>query len=272
MKNLKFIAVFSCFGFLLSFFSGLASRGNNIGRMIFHAVIFAIVFAGLAVLINIIFCKFLGSEGDISYESNSGEGNGNPVSAPSSHAVDIMVQDEDLPQEENAPQFFVGSGHQMLSPDDVKDVAKETAAAANTSVVSEKNVQASESDSVKSGAAANSNGSDGFVPVSLGENLSNITSVEAKTESEVTKAERKASETVSAPILQDDGELDSLPDLEDLSVYQQSNSSVMDEDGIDESTDTSDMTPATSVSAEEVTSGQDVELMAKAISTLLKKE
>ena len=46
----------------------------------------------------------------------------------------------------------------------------------------------------------------------------------------------------------------------------------MDEDGIDESTDTSDMTPATSVSAEEVTSGQDVELMAKAISTLLKKE
>lgn len=247
MKNLKFIAVFSCFGFLLSFFSGLASRGNNIGRMIFHAVIFAIVFAGLAVLINIIFCKFLGSEGDISYESNSGEGNGNPVSAPSSHAVDIMVQDEDLPQEENAPQFFVGSGHQMLSPDDVKDVAKETA------------------------AAANSNGSDGFVPVSLGENLSNITSVEAKTESEVTKAERKASETVSAPISQDD-ELDSLPDLEDLSVYQQSNSSVMDEDGIDESTDTSDMTPATSVSAEEVTSGQDVELMAKAISTLLKKE
>ena len=159
----------------------------------------------------------------------------------------------------------------MLSPDDVKDVAKETAAAANTSVVSEKNVQASESDSVKSGAAANSNGSDGFVPVSLGENLSNITSVEAKTESEVTKAERKASETVSAPISQD-GELDSLPDLEDLSVYQQSNSSVMDEDGIDESTDTSDMTPATSVSAEEVTSGQDVELMAKAISTLLKKE
>ena len=248
MKNLKFIAVFSCFGFLLSFFSGLASRGNNIGRMIFHAVIFAIVFAGLAVLINIIFCKFLGSEGDISYESNSGEGNGNPVSAPSSHAVDIMVQDEDLPQEENAPQFFVGSGHQMLSPDDVKDVTKETA------------------------AAANSNGSDGFVPVSLGENLSNITSVEAKTESEVTKAERKASETVSAPISQDDGELDSLPDLEDLSVYQQSNSSVMDEDGIDESTDTSDMTPATSVSAEEVTSGQDVELMAKAISTLLKKE
>ena len=66
--------------------------------------------------------------------------------------------------------------------------------------------------------------------------------------------------------------MDSLPDLEDLSVYQQSNSSVMDEDGIDESTDTSDMTPATSVSAEEVTSGQDVELMAKAISTLLKKE
>lgn len=272
MKNLKFIAVFSCFGFLLSFFSGLASRGNNIGRMIFHAVIFAIVFAGLAVLINIIFCKFLGSEVDISYESNSGEGNGNPVSAPSSHAVDIMVQDEDLPQEENAPQFFVGSGHQMLSPDDVKDVAKETAATANTSVVSEKNVQASESDSVKSGAAANSNGSDGFVPVSLGENLSNITSVEAKTESEVTKAERKASETVSAPTSQDDDELDSLPDLEDLSVYQQSNSSVMDEDGIDESTDTSDMTPATSVSAEEVTSGQDVELMAKAISTLLKKE
>lgn len=105
----------------------------------------------------------------------------------------------------------------------------------------------------------------------MGENLSNITSVEAKTESEVTKAERKASETVSAPISQDD-ELDSLPDLEDLSVYQQSNSSVMDEDGIDESTDTSDMTPATSVSAEEVTSGQDVELMAKAISTLLKKE
>ena len=62
MKNLKFIAVFSCFGFLLSFFSGLASRGNNIGRMIFHAVIFAIVFAGLAVLINMIFCRFVEKE------------------------------------------------------------------------------------------------------------------------------------------------------------------------------------------------------------------
>ena len=77
--------------FLLSFFSGLASRGNNIGRMIFHAVIFAIVFAGLAVLINIIFCKFLGSEGDISYESNSGEGNGNPVSAKSSNLFQFII-------------------------------------------------------------------------------------------------------------------------------------------------------------------------------------
>lgn len=272
MKNIKFIAGFSCFGFLLSFISGFTSRGNNIGRITLHAVIFAVVFAGLAVLIGFVFGKFLSTEGDVSYENSSGEGNGTPVATPSSHAVDIMVQDEELPQEENAPQFFVGSGHQMLSPDDVKDVSRETVAAANASAVSENNERNEVVKSEKTAAAVDNNSASGFVPVSLGENLSNITSVESKTEAEVMKAETKTSASAPASVSEGEGELDSLPDLEDLAGYQQSNSSMMEDEDIDDATDTSDITPTTSVSAEEVTSGQDVELMAKAISTLLKKE
>lgn len=269
MKNVKFIAGFSCFGFLLSFISGFASRGNNFGRIVIHAVIFAAVFAVLAVVIDLVFGKVLDIEGDISYEAQSGENSGNSASAPSSHAVDITVQDEDLPSEENAPQFFVGSGRNMLNPDDVKTVVTEPKSETNENAVSAANVVATETKTVGESADVNK----GFVPVTLGETPSNISSVEAKTQAEVDSSEQKRN-SVSAMTSGDagDGDLDSLPDLEDLTGYQQSNTPIMDEDSIAETSDSSDMGSVSTVSAEEVTSGQDVELMAKAISTLLKKE
>ena len=69
------------------------------------------------------------------------------------------------------------------------------------------------------------------------------------------------------------GELDVLPDLEDISGIKASGHS--NESGMAEGTDFSEenkISGGSGASAEEVTQGKDAELMAKAISTLLAKE
>ncbi len=283
MKGLKFIIGFAVFGFLLSLFSGFAGVGNSFGRILCNALIFSLVFAVLAFLINFIANKFLVTDSDSSGDLS--QGTQYAPSAPSSaHSVDIVVQDEELPADENPSQFVVGPTRQMLAPGDVADVKKADSGSdtvSQMSSVSELSAAQSVENAVKaanvSGSASgipSNNVNNGFVPVSLGETPMNVSSVEAKSQNDIIKEEKASAASQAAGEDADDGELDSLPDLEDLSGYtstqgsMSSQSDVPAEEGYSESSSSS----AGSISAEEVTDGKDAELMAKAISTLLAKE
>lgn len=288
LKNVKFIIGFSFFGFLLSAVFGFNSQGNYFARVILHALIFAVVFAGLAVLIQFVFSKVL------EFDSESGgDGGIAPAAAgsgasASSHSVDIVVQDEELPDDADSSQFYVGNSRQMLSPDDSKQMtpAAEQGAGFEPKAVSEAEgapsaspVQAAPvtlSEAAKQVSAENAAGSGaagGFVPISLAETPKNVSSVESMTQADIKKVEKSA----SAPAAAEGGseeQLDSLPDLEDLSGFAPSISPAPSGDAEVESGDSgfSESVPGNSLTAEEVTSGKDAELMAKAISTLLAKE
>ena len=111
MKNMKFILGFSVFGFLLSIFSSFRTVARSMGTRFVIAIGFALVFACLAFAIQFVLSKF------VTTESYAPSEEGAPVvqNSGNSHPVDIVIQDEDLPSEENDAQFFVGSNHQMLT-------------------------------------------------------------------------------------------------------------------------------------------------------------
>ncbi|MBQ5999875.1 MAG: tripartite tricarboxylate transporter TctB family protein [Treponema sp.] len=287
MKNVKFIIGFSFLGFLLSVIFGVTSQGNYFGRVILHALIFAVVFAVLAVLIQFIFNRVLefgaDSMGDAGTAAVADGG-----ASSSSHSVDIVVQDEDLPADENGSQFYVGMSRQMLSPEDTnpetkpvqkaeQDVPVQPAVAAPVEKSADASVSAGTSNASQMISASNAESAaaaSGFVPISLGETPSNISSVESATHEDIKKVEKSVPVSVSSGTESGGEELDSLPDLEDLTGFTSSVSAPPSDDVDVEVEDSGYTESATerSVSAEEVTSGKDAELMAKAISTLLAKE
>lgn len=288
MKNVKFIAGFSIFGFLLSILSSFGAH-RNFGMKLVLALVFAAVFGACAFLISFLYSNFL--ETDTSGGFSEGV---NPAAASSgsTHAVDITVQDEDLPSEENENQFFVGSKHQMLNDDDIKSNVSEGFGQSQIEQIKNENQNSSQpgqftpasvvsatvsADSAASAAASPAN--TGFVPVSLTENADNFSSIEAKTTSEV-KAEEKVAQMNAMPVIEQaapsgsgDESLDVLPDLEEISSNSVYTASA--EDGVAEETDFTEgknISSGSGTSAEEVTQGKDAEIMAKAISTLLAKE
>ena len=91
MKNLKFIAGFSIFGFLLSIFSSLKNVSRSFGGRFFIAICFALGFGILAAAIMFVTQKFVLAENtaDISDSGNSSEKN--PiVFPPFMHKVAIL--------------------------------------------------------------------------------------------------------------------------------------------------------------------------------------
>ncbi len=311
MKNVKFILGFAVFGFLISLIAGFNAQGNYFGRIIIHALIFAIVFGGLGAGIQFLFAKFLQTDSSYSMESS--------VVAPaaaSAHAVDITVQDEELPAEENTSQFYVGSSRQMLAPEDMNGSAPQAAKPASSareassedgevgsmaqfaapetplSAVADSGASVAPSsvsdnaaprsaapaspvagnstaaEIARENAAGASASDSGFVPIALGEKLSTVSSVEARSQAEIDAQEKKAAQAANSA----EGELDTLPDLEDISSFSAPSAAPMEEVDSMEDSGYEAEGPASTITAEEVTDGKDAELMAKAISTLLAKE
>lgn len=115
MRNLKFILGFAGTGFFLSLFFGIFSH-SSFGRVFLQAVIFLILFALIGFIIKFIYDKFL-SDGYVSSESiDTSEA---AVPHKGTH-VDLVVQDEELPASESENRFYVGENHQMLNESDFK--------------------------------------------------------------------------------------------------------------------------------------------------------
>lgn len=274
MKSVKVIAGFGIFGFLLSFLTGLIA-GRKFSHIIIDALIFLFVFAAIGALIYFFAAKIILSpaEGDSLSDSVSDQHQSSPSS--SSQAVDILVEDEDLPEEENASQFFVGTNHQMLNDGDLSSSSAATDSGAEYNQVSPQNVvekkEVLDDVSKNNEVAFNSvSSSDGFVPMPLAETRKNISGTEAKTLSEV-----KQSENESGSYDQGGGseELGVLPDLEDIAGAPSAPGASLDQTSDEDSSSSwENSNKSGSSDASEVTEGKDAALMAKAISTLLAKE
>lgn len=279
MKNLKFILGFAGFGFVLSFISGLFS-GSSFGLILVHAIIFAVVFAILGFGVSFLYDKFISTDSsEPSITENAPE---QKVSGKSNHAVDIVLQSEELPQDENSQQFFVGQPNMLNSNDvstsqaEVPSVTQTQAAPSSNSADDKTAIHSLESlDSLEEQVSNNNTaaGNSGFVPMPLAETASNLSGTEAKTVAEVKNEERRNKNSLDEEIEKkssDDSEdLDSLPDLEDL-PQQQSVVPTTEEQMVEDSDFSKNGVP--SKDADEIAKGKDAALMAKAISTLLSKE
>ena len=234
MKKIHFIIGFALFGFLWSFIFGLFSHGSFI-RMLIIALVFAAVFACLGFLITFLFDGILKIDvGQLPSEEKRTSGG----------VVDIVVQDEDLPKDEDAPQFYVGENHQMLSEEDYAAVASHENIAENVDALREHDERA---------APEEKNGDDGFVPTPLQESTATLSGKEVP----------KSINGVSK-----DETLDELPSFQDLQVLQAASFS---HEQADADTDFS-VSRAEKKSSNAAFSEKDTALMVKAISTVLAKE
>lgn len=261
MRNLKFIVGFTLTGFVLSLFCGFFSHSSFL-RVILQAFLFAIIFALLAIIIQVLFDKFL--------DDGSAAGETDGVIAQESHSsvpqkgskVDFVIQDEELPVSESENRFFVGENHQLLNESDVKKSSPQ-----------ENSFQ--------------SQSSNGFVPLQK-ESFENLSEKEAKSPNEVlTNASqgfsslpesdgivKNAAQNVaavnSAPLKQEvssnsEGGIDALPDMNEVSFKSED-----DEDSEVESPFTSETGSSRSSSrAAEGVDAKDASLLAKAISSIL---
>ena len=265
MKNIKFIIGFSVFGFLLSFIAGFASNSTFL-KMLLNALIFAFVFAGVCALVSFLWKSFLSSD----FEQAGYSSNKQPTGTKKTgQTVDITIQDESLQTDDNASQFFVGSNHQMLTNDDIgeknQDINDSNDVQTNT-VVTSSSTNGVVVDKKAEKAESAIMDDKGFVPVTLSETASNISSTEAKPGSEYLNQKNNNNDENSS------AELDVLPDLQELQNIQEMTASK----------DVPEPSPVVNSSfipedvrrtvSEANTESKDAALMAKAISTLLSKE
>lgn len=253
MKNIRFISVFAVCGFLLSFIAGLFSH-SGFGHIVLMAVIFAAVFGMLAFLIQFLMDGVLSTEGQQVQTDAAAE------SVPKTGGiVDITIQDEDLPAEENSPQFFVGENHQMLARNDYSAGNSENTGFSSQSVAPEADVDtiheadAAAGGSASAGESENEVSDDGFVPVPLQENAANMSGTEAAS----------PSDTDDIGSLEDDT-LDELPDLKDLKPADPDDENVVEDSDFSNAGNTKKTNEKNEI--------KDAAIMAKAISTVLAKD
>lgn len=239
MRGIKIGAVFAVCGFLLSFVSGLFSH-TSILSVLLKAVLFAVIFGILGFGIDFIFSKFLGGEGADDFGTGTASDNsGSAKQNNTGHLVDITIEDEDLEKSTSDNHFVVNESHQMLNESDLENKAG--------------------SDSGDGAAPEN-----GFVPLKNLETLKSLSGKEAVHPDSAVVPVESVVKTSSG-----DG-LDVLPDMNNLSFENDSNSST-DESEVE--TD-DDFVSSAQVHKhnDEPTEIKDASLMAKAISSILSDE
>ncbi len=103
MNKTKVLLAAGTCGFVLSLLIGLISR-VSFGVVFLRAVLFALVFAGIAALGQFIFERFLNNTVSVNAEGSNTSGS---EQASKGQFVDIKVEDAVFPNEENAPLFQI---------------------------------------------------------------------------------------------------------------------------------------------------------------------
>ena len=300
----KKLAGYAVFGLVLSFLISLIST-HKVGTAIIRGFIFAALFAGISALIQLVEDKFL----DVG-ESDLGTGPLEPkigVKSSSGNKVDITITDENLTDDAQGPAFSVDTNRHALDNRDTKaSVEKEKlnesvdnmsdagenmnnipvakAMSSSTSsllneVVGKSEVSADD-DVSDIGNVSNITGMDTagteeskeFKPIKLGTPL---TAAENQAAPDTSKMSRKAALAAERQAAKqaDIAEIGSLPDISDYVPETKVDSGdIIDDSDFAETVDNTG--PSASSSSPDISDMQskDVETMAAAIRTLLKKD
>ena len=251
MKNIKFVAICSASGFVLSLICGFFSK-SGFGRIFLIALIFGIIFGALSFGISFIFDRFLsvdasGSEASVSADVNSGASEKKVLG----QHIDLVIQEEPLEQSGNDNHYDVGENHQMLNESDYKNTGAGTGTGA-----------AKEEEQIVP--------KDEFVPIRNVETVNNFSSNEAETPVEA----EKRREVIAEQEAKKGDELDVLPDMSDFKVADGSESSDDDTVVLADSEEAKFVSSATDYKSSQFNDGEikDASLMAKAISSILAEE
>lgn len=171
MNTVKGAAIFGALGFFLSFVSGLFSHGSFL-RIFFTAFLCALIFAVLGFVISVVVSRLLASAGLETFSPSQDK------EKTVGSKVNIVVEDEVLPQGDASAQFAVGKNRQMLKPEDFESQDERE--------------------------AAEEKKDSGFVPIGLEKGVEHLQGKESNVKT-ATKGEEKKDET-----------LDELPDLTNL--------------------------------------------------------
>ena len=99
MFNLKLTIYGAIFGLIISIFFGLVGGGIQFGVMMLRALISSLLCGGILALASFLFRRFLSEPtNDISTENSTNNPGG---------LVDITVDEDVLPDSDNAPDFYV---------------------------------------------------------------------------------------------------------------------------------------------------------------------
>ena len=105
MKHMKFCSTFSVIGFVLSLFFGIFSK-SGFFKVVLIALVWAIAFFALGMLISFVFDKFLAVETS-EYDSNMPQSAGG-VKESVGKNVDIVIQDQELDRSESSNKYNIG--------------------------------------------------------------------------------------------------------------------------------------------------------------------
>lgn len=280
--KIKNIAVAAASGFVLSFLISIISTHKG-GTSLVRALIFAIVFGVLAFGIEFLNGKFL----DVEPSITEGNDDSSKTASKAGSVVNITIDDENLTEEDKGPAFNVNGGSFSYKASPLTagpkatevpvsaGIAGSAAAVSNESsgavkaveTASEKTESAEKSDSAATSSsaatAASSSSTEGFKPVELGTPIK---------EGEVVK-----NDAASAKKGQAVKEIDDLPDIGsfgsgsmmDDSVESESVAPVINDSEFAQS---GDVNASAAMTEGGDVLKQDTKIIAKAISTLLKKD
>ncbi len=290
MIKIKPIIASACAAFVFSFFTALFSR-SGIPVSLLKAVIFAVVFGGLAVGVQVLYGMFL-SEGSAPADTAERQ--------PIGGKVDLVVSEEDLPEDKEAPVFFV-DGRRVVTDDDVSSkpaqsaktdsgdggisAARQNQALAAAEKVREEkaaeNIEkkaqdislAKERASAANESASPSGAAPSFAPINLAAKSASPLVEEAVPNVVPETAAEKKAEAPSG-----DSELDELPDISGLGMGGGSDraAAAQDENVIEDSEFAQDgsvkVHRQTELADGKIADVKDAPVMAEAIRTILKKE
>lgn len=276
MIKIKPIIFSAASAFVFSFFTALFAK-SGLPVSLLKAVIFALVFGALAVGVQFLYANFL-SSGAAPQEAAAED------SKPVGGKVDLVVSEEDLPEDKDGPSFFVDGKHVVYN-DDIKTNAAAAPAPSKDPALSverqnealdaaekvreEKAAQniAKKADGVLAAGGVGSGSAEEAKPAFAPIDLAAKSSEPAGQESE--RAPAAPAPSASSSVVD---ELDDLPDIGNLGGGSASAQEEVIEDSEFAQEGTAQPKRQTEFADGKVADVKDAPIMAEAIRTILKNE
>ncbi len=267
MPKVKNITYPAAAGFALSFLISLIAT-HRFGSSLLKGLLFALVFAVLAFVIDYVWGRFL-SEGD---EVSDISGDAPKADKSLGNKVDITIDDADLSDDGKSLRFAVDRNRAKLSESDTQDLRKNDVLFAAESKGEKQSLfdgppaAPSDNGGAKTTAQPQEEASSSFKPVSLGKPLPASGAPGAASGKSPSAPVKKAPSS--------GGEMDALPDIDG---FENDDNYVSDSDIADDnpsapvSSDFSSSAPTSSGNASKATE-HDSATLAKAISTVMKRD